>query len=97
MSGQAGSPGDMFATIQELALFLTDHGIDHPLASDEDRWVEFVSLMVKVLENQPILKPTADVTEFRFEPTNVRCVLGVMEFAAPVKGKHFYRYGNAYC
>lgn len=80
----------------EMATFLTAQGITDVLTVNKTTWVAFVGLMVKVLENQPIVKPVPEVSELRFEPANVGCVIAIMMFAEPVNGNAYYRYGNAY-
>jgi hypothetical protein len=81
---KAGSPIMQFAYMeglsQEMKSFLEDHGIDSYLATEENKWLEFVKLLVKVLENQPITAPTPDIEFFIFEPANEGCVIGVLKF-----------------
>lgn len=81
---------------EELALFLEQHGLDPTLARDEEIWTEFVALLVKVLESQPINNPIENIEKFIFEPANQKCVVGTLIFKQPIAGKHFYRFLNTY-
>lgn len=48
---------------------------------DKSRWTDFVSALVQVLTNQPILNPTPDVTRLELVPANPGCICGILEFA----------------
>lgn len=62
----------------------------------EGGWISFISLLVKVLENQPINNPSEDISLFSFIPAADRCVRGIAWFKKPI-GKHdHYDFGNAY-
>lgn len=97
---KAGSPIMQFAYMeglgQEMKAFLENHDIDSTLATKEDKWLEFIKLLVKVLENQPIIAPTPDIEFFVFEPANAGCVIGVLRFKQAIGKYDFYRFMNAY-
>lgn len=97
---KAGSPIIQFAYMeglgQEMKSFLENHGVDPYLTQEKSRWLEFVKLLVKILENQPIINPAPNIELFFFEPANERCVIGVLKFKQPIGKYDFYRFGNAY-
>lgn len=64
--------------------------------TEDGNWNVFVSLLVKILENQPINNPTKDVTKFMFTPANQGCCYGYMEFAEPIGKYTHFEFGNAY-
>lgn len=80
----------------EMKSFLENHGAEPFLAQEKSRWLEFVKLLVKILENQPIINPAPNIESFFFEPANARCVIGVLKFKQLVGGEPLYRFGNAY-
>lgn len=72
---------------REIETFLRDNGLDNPITTQKDNWVSFVSLLVKILEDQPIKKPSQNVKEIVFEPTSVRfLVVCRIAFEQPIKG-----------
>ncbi len=97
---KAGSPIMQFAYMdglgQEMRLFLGNHDMDSSLAQEEGGWLEFVKLLVKVLEDQPILAPIPEIETFFLEPANAGCVIGILRFRQPIKGYDFYRFMNVY-
>ena len=97
---KAGSPVMQFAYMeglgQEMRAFLENHSIDSTLATKEDKWLEFIKFLVKILENQPIIAPTPDIEFFVFEPANAGCVIGVLKFKQAIEKYDFYRFMNAY-
>jgi hypothetical protein len=80
----------------ELSSFLGVHAIQDTLTTAKPMWVAFVALMVKVLENQPIVAPTPDVAELILDPANVGCVIARMTFNNAVDGNTYYRLMSAY-
>ena len=96
---QVMSPVMQFAYMQdlhgEMKRFLEERDIN-TILTEEDSWLQFVQLLVKVLENQPINNPTDDVILFSFIPAAERCVQGVIKFKQPIKGKNYYKFANAY-
>lgn len=97
---KAGSPIMQFAYMeglgQEMKSFLENHGVDSSLAQNEMRWIEFIKLLVKILENQPIINPSPSIESFFFEPANEGCVIGILRFRQPIGKYNFYRFMNAY-
>lgn len=81
---------------KEMAAFFAEFGIGSDMPTDKDKWTSFVSLLVKVLEEQPIVDPSQNVASIMFEPANNRCVILLLTFKLPVKGNHWYRMMNAY-
>lgn len=92
-------PVMQFAYMQELqkemANFLENQQLSKNIIETEN-WVQFASLLVKVLENQPIKKPTADISAFCFLPAAPRCVLATIDLEFPINGISSYRVSNAY-
>jgi hypothetical protein len=97
-SVQAMSPVMQFAYMDklkdEMGKFLADRGIDKALI--DSGWLEFVKILVKVLENQPINKPTTDIKLFSFTPAADQCVKGIIIFEQPINGYDHYNFANAY-
>lgn len=100
---KAGSPVMQFAYMDELGreikLFLENHNVDPSLAQEESVWIEFVKLLVKVLENQPIIFSDDDflnIKSFSFESANTGCVIGVLKFKQPIGKFSFYTFKNIY-
>lgn len=83
----------------EVRQFSGKHGLGPAWA--EEGWIPFVQLMVKILANQPIVKPTVDIELFSFLPAAEGCVGCLVKFAAPMEGTDgrsydHYTYYNAY-
>ena len=57
----------------EMKRFLEERGINASIIEDNN-WIEFIGLLVKVLEDQPIKTPTDDTTLFSFIPAAEHCV-----------------------
>jgi hypothetical protein len=86
---------------KEMNAFLESIWIHSELTSKDEAWIAYVKLMASILADQPIIKPTADVTLFTFEPAAEDCVAGRIEFAKPVDGADsvkysYYSFANAY-
>lgn len=79
---------------EEIRDFLTQH--DLPLTLVDTGWISFLSLLVKVLENQPIVKPNAEIEMFCFVPANNRCVAGIIKLKTPLDGHDNYTFAGAY-
>lgn len=86
----------MSALGKEMNSFFMEFGFESDLPTDETKWINFVSLLVKVLENQPINNPSENVQSIIFEPANARCVILTIFFKNPVNNNHFYRLMNAF-
>ncbi|MDD4989753.1 MAG: hypothetical protein PHW31_00355 [Candidatus Pacebacteria bacterium] len=80
---------------KEMEQFLGEYNISVALVN-KDSWLQYVQLLVKVLENQPIKDPTSDVTSFYFAPTAKNCVRGIIIFSQPINGCNFYQFVNIY-
>ena len=78
----------------EMEHFLKDHGINLKIV--EGDWLAFVRNLVKVLENQPIIKPTDDITSFIFLPAAEGCVRVRVSFKDKVDGYDYLDFSNAY-
>ena len=79
----------------EMKAFLEERGINLSIV-EGNNWIEFIGLLVKVLEDQPIKNPTADIRLFSFIPAAEHCVRFIVEFNAPIQGNHWFKFGNAY-
>lgn len=88
-----------FAYMEDLKIdmqsFLKTHQIETNLFEDKN-WIQFISILVNVLENQPINNPTDDITRFSFLPSASRCVQGIVVFKKPIKEYSHYKFSNAY-
>jgi hypothetical protein len=96
---RAGSPVMRFAYMEnlkgEIKMFLEGHGISFVLV-EEDNWIQFVQLLVNVLENQPIKNPIDEIVLFSFIPAAERCFQGIIKFKQPINRYDHYRFANAY-
>ncbi len=80
----------------ELRLFLAEYGLPVLLVVVKENWISFVTLLVKVLEDQPIIKPCKEISSFAFTPANPGCVSGIIKFTTKIGGYDDYIFGNAY-
>lgn len=80
----------------EVATFLVDVGITSDLATDKGKWTDFASLLVKILEEQPINSPSQNVQKIVFEKANPRCTALTVVFKQPVGGYSHFTMKNAY-
>lgn len=98
ISAQAMSPVIQFAYMEslgkEVKQFLESHNLDSSLADEKDKWIKFIQLLIKVLENQPINNPTKDIEYFCFVPADPGCVIGTLKFKQPVDGHPSYIFKN---
>ena len=78
----------------DLARFLGEHGLDDSLVETAN-WSAFVTLLVKVLVDQPINNPSTGVKSLAFLPAADGCVRGEMVFTNPVEGHNAYQFGDA--
>jgi len=89
-----------FAYMESLSVevfnFLANEGITSDLASRKEAWINFASLLVKVLEGQPIKNPSESVAMIMFEEANLRCTALTIVFKQPVNGCPSYTIKNAY-
>lgn len=68
---------------------------------DKARWTSFVSALVQVLTNQPILNPVPDVTRLELVLANPGCICGIMEFTQALTAPDgqtytYYDFKNAF-
>lgn len=88
----------------ELADFLTQQGIDASRIRDLESWSEFVSVLVKALENQPLTvdpRHGLNITRITFLPSAPRCVIMHVDFGTPVESNdgqkfHWFELKNVY-
>jgi len=91
-----------FKSLQaEMETFFGTLGIITKLTIDDTQWLEYISLMVSILSDQPIINPIPEVSKFSFQPAALHCVCGVVEFTSLIRGideKNYDRYTfmNAY-
>jgi hypothetical protein len=78
----------------ELDRFLTDYNLPVAITSENDRWVNFADCLIKILEDQPIVKPIKEIRSIYFEPANRKCLMFVITFDQLIDGYDHYRYGN---
>lgn len=83
----------MESLIEEMNILFSNQGIDDSLLIDEDKRLRFISLLVKILEDQPIIKPIANIEKFYFEPSKERCAIWIIEFNDE---RGLCRFGNMY-
>ncbi|MFH2231687.1 MAG: hypothetical protein ABII13_00740 [Patescibacteria group bacterium] len=62
----------------------------------EGGWIPFIANLVKVLDEQPIIKPHPEIEFIAFKPAAERCVTFVVKFSSPIHNYDYYEYGNAY-
>lgn len=79
----------------DVASFLVEHGLGSSLV-DTDNWLALVTVLVKVLVDQPINNPSTGVRSLAFLPAADGCVRGEMVFTHPVEGRNVYEFGDAY-
>lgn len=96
---KSGSPIIRFAYMEdlykEMEQFLKKYNINTALTGKEV-WLQFVQLLVKVLQNQPIKNPIDDVVSFYFASTAPNCVHGIIIFSQPINGFNYYQFANVY-
>jgi hypothetical protein len=89
---------------RELLGFLTEQGIETRQFRGGERWPEFISVIVKALENQPLTVDPShglNITKVTFLPSAPRCVILKVEFATPIVSSageecHWFKLSNAY-
>lgn len=91
-----------FKSLQvEMDTFFRSLGITTSLTTDDTQWLAYISLMVSILSDQPIINPIPEVSRFSFQPATRNCVCGVVEFTKSIHGwdeKDYdhYTFMNAY-
>lgn len=66
------------------------------LTKSDEKWVDFIQNLVKILEKQPIIVPIPEVTKLEFIAANEGCAVCDIYFSNNIKGYSYYRMGNAY-
>lgn len=79
----------------EMKLFLQKYYLPI-LFTESKNWLEFVSLLVKILVDQPINNPCADIKQFAFIPAADGCVRGRIDFTKNIGKYNYYQFGNVY-
>ena len=78
----------------EMGKFLQEYQLPTSL-TEKINWLEFVKLFVKILADQPINTPCANIKQFAFLPAADGCVSGKIDFVKNIEYDD-YRFGNAY-
>ncbi|MBP9763008.1 hypothetical protein KBD34_05340 [Patescibacteria group bacterium] len=78
----------------ELRQLLQNESIDMQIVGAG--WNSFLKVLVKVLEDQPIIKPIPEVKSVTFLPAASDCAIFKIDFTSPVAGKTCFQLGNAY-
>lgn len=85
---------------KEMKQFLTKEELQTDLCDNNLFWVEFVKLLVSILANQPIIKPTKDIKYFTLSPSAPGTVQGDIGFTEPISNKdgnyNHYLFYNTY-
>ena len=79
----------------EMTKFLREYQLPTSLTG-ESNWLEFVKLFVKILADQPIKNPSADIKQFAFLPAADGCVRGRIDFNQNIGQYSYYQFGNVY-
>ena len=79
----------------EMLKFLQEYQLPISL-TEKINWLEFVKLLVKILADQPINTPSANIKQFSFLPTADGCVNGRIDFVKNIGQYNYYQFGNAY-
>ena len=81
---------------KEIGKFLQEYNLPISLTSNQSNWLALVKLLVKVLSDQPIKNPCADIKKFAFLPATDGCVRGRIDFVKKVGKYDHYNFGNFY-
>ncbi len=81
---------------EEMGKFLREYNLPTPLISNQNNWLALVKLLVKVLADQAIKNPCADIKRFAFLPAADGCVRGRIDFIKKVGKYDHYDFGNVY-
>lgn len=81
---------------EELRLFFAEYGLPVLLVDVKENWMSFVTLLVKVLEDQEIIKPCKEISSFAFTPSDPECVSGIIRFTTKIGDYYEYPFGNIY-
>ncbi len=80
---------------EEMLKFLQEYQLPTSL-TERSNWLEFVKLFVKILADQPINTPSADIKQFTFLPASNGCVCGRIDFVKNIGQYGYYQFGNAH-
>lgn len=80
----------------EIKKLYKSNNIASKFIENDNKWNMFISILVKILENQPIINPISEVKRIVFLPANDNCVIYRIEFNNPIKAYPYYEYMNAY-
>lgn len=81
---------------EEMTKFLQEYDLPTSLTSNQNDWLALVKLLVKVLADQPIKNPCADIKTFAFLPAAAGCVRGRIDFVKKIGKYDHYSFGNFY-
>lgn len=79
----------------EMTKFLQEYQLPISL-TEKGNWLEFIKLLVKILADQPIKNPCADIKQFAFLPATDGCVRGRIDFTQNIDRYDHYQFGNVY-
>ena len=79
----------------EMLKFLQEYELPISI-TEKSNWLEFVKLLVKILVDQPINTPSADIKQFAFLPATDGCVRGRIDFVKNIGQYNYCKFGNAY-
>jgi hypothetical protein len=79
----------------EIQKFLQEYELPISI-TEKNNWLEFVKLFVKILADQPINTPSADIKQFAFLPAADGCVRGRIDFVKNIGRYSYYQFGNFY-
>ena len=81
---------------EEMGKFLQEYDLPTSLTTNHNNWLALVKLLVKVLADQPIKNPCADIKTFAFLPATAGCVRGRIDFIKKIGKYNHYNFGNVY-
>ncbi len=84
----------------ELKNILIKYELSHKMLEGEV-WLNFVRALVKLLEEQPLVKPVDEIEEISFIPANSGAAVLIIRFTEPVTDRkntlnYYYKIGNYY-
>ncbi len=80
----------------EITRFLANYGLPTELIAEEEIWLQFITSIVQILTDQPIIKPCKEIQKFSFMPSRFGCVRGVVLFTEKIGEYGYLEFGNAY-
>jgi len=81
---------------KEMYSFFQKYRVSSDWVNNNDDWIAFISLLVRVLANQPINKPCTAIRQFLFYPTKEGCVAGTVMFRNKIEKYERFSFGNSY-